>query len=794
MPADRDQSLFERTHSGPAGLDPYAAAVSDVYQDLFGEGSYTGKGIYDVDAFTAALAGRVPENALLSHDLIEGIFARAGLVADVELFEEFPIDYEVAAARQHRWARGDWQLLPFIFEGAADSKHPARIPLIGRWKMLDNLRRTLSAPAAWLTLVVGWTLPHTRAARVDRLRRSSPSRCPPCCPALADLIPDRRGISKRAHIRAVGQSFAIACAQIALGVTFLAHQAWLMSDAIVRTLGRLYLTHRRLLEWTTAAQAKSGHVPRDHRRVPAHAGRADPGRRGRGAGGARRGRTAPWSPRRSSCCGASRPLVARWVSRPPRLSPIPAAVAARTPGPSARPRAAHGGSSRPSSVPPTMTCRPDNFQEDPGPSSRIARRPTNIGLYLLSTVAARDFGWLGSLDMRRHGSRRRSRRWAASSASGATSTTGMTRATFARWSPATCPPWTAGISPAICSFSAMRARARSTVRCSIPTPSPASRTRSCSSREAASALARRPSAPRRSRSAISTRAARRWPPTLREPPTSPADWAARLRQLAGQADALVDIARTLTAERGDGEDADVLVWAQATRATIASHERDARTLMPWAPHLAAALSPISPPQPPEAIEADRALLSSSSQPGRAGRPLRGRGPRAHRHASRCAHAWTSGARGRHRARRRDHRGARGRRRRRPGRSSIASRPSTRRHEASSSMRWSSASSSMPRARSSRSATASRTGASIPSAYDLLASEARLPASSRSPRATSPTSHWFHLGRPMTPVALGAALVSWSGSMFEYLMPALVMQLRRRKPAPADVSPRRPAAR
>ena len=103
-----------------------------MYQDLFGEGSYTGKGIYDVDAFTAALAGRVWDNALLSHDLIEGNFARAGLVTDVELFEEFPIDYEVAAARQHRWARGDWQLLPFILNAAADSTHAARIPLMGR--------------------------------------------------------------------------------------------------------------------------------------------------------------------------------------------------------------------------------------------------------------------------------------------------------------------------------------------------------------------------------------------------------------------------------------------------------------------------------------------------------------------------------------------------------------------------------------------------------------------------------------------------------------------------------------
>ena len=114
FPTDRDGSLFQRIFSGPCGIDPYASAISDVYQDLFGEGSYIGKGIYDIDAFEAALAGRVPENALLSHDLFEGLFARAGLVTDIEFFDEFPSHYEVAAARQHRWARGDWQLLPWI--------------------------------------------------------------------------------------------------------------------------------------------------------------------------------------------------------------------------------------------------------------------------------------------------------------------------------------------------------------------------------------------------------------------------------------------------------------------------------------------------------------------------------------------------------------------------------------------------------------------------------------------------------------------------------------------------------
>lgn len=120
LPTDREGSLFQRIFSGPGGIDPYASIVSDVYQDLLAEGSYIGKGIYDVDAFEAALAGRVPENALLSHDLFEGIFARAGLVTDIEFFDESPSHYEVAAARQHRWARGDWQLLPWIIGHARD--------------------------------------------------------------------------------------------------------------------------------------------------------------------------------------------------------------------------------------------------------------------------------------------------------------------------------------------------------------------------------------------------------------------------------------------------------------------------------------------------------------------------------------------------------------------------------------------------------------------------------------------------------------------------------------------------
>src|SRR3546814_158682 len=129
LPIGGEGSFYQRAISGPGGIDPYAAAVSDVYQDLFGEGSYTGKGIYDVDAFEAALCGRVPENALLSHDLFEGIFARAGLASDIELIEDFPSRYDVVARRQHRWTRGDWQLLPWLFGHGARRQ---AIPQIGR--------------------------------------------------------------------------------------------------------------------------------------------------------------------------------------------------------------------------------------------------------------------------------------------------------------------------------------------------------------------------------------------------------------------------------------------------------------------------------------------------------------------------------------------------------------------------------------------------------------------------------------------------------------------------------------
>src|SRR5206468_9988635 len=150
-------SLFARLYAGHTGVDPYTTAVSDTYQDVFAEGIFTGKGLYDVDAFTAALEDSVPENALLSHDLFEGLHARVALVSDVELVDEYPSSVLAHARRQNRWIRGDWQILLWLFPFVA-TRHGVKrnsFPLISRWKILDTLRRSLAAPMLLALLLAG---------------------------------------------------------------------------------------------------------------------------------------------------------------------------------------------------------------------------------------------------------------------------------------------------------------------------------------------------------------------------------------------------------------------------------------------------------------------------------------------------------------------------------------------------------------------------------------------------------------------------------------------------------------
>ena len=192
-------SLFARTYAGHTGVDPYTTAVSDVYQDLFGEGIFTGKGLYDVDAFTAALEGRVPENALLSHDLFEGLYARTALVTDIEVVDDYPSSVLAHARRQHRWVRGDWQILRWLFPFVPSRTgiERNRLPLIARWKILDNLRRSLVPPATLAPARARLDQPAGPRDRVDRRRRSRPSPFPALSRALEVLRGPRRGQSWR---------------------------------------------------------------------------------------------------------------------------------------------------------------------------------------------------------------------------------------------------------------------------------------------------------------------------------------------------------------------------------------------------------------------------------------------------------------------------------------------------------------------------------------------------------------------------------------------------------------------
>jgi cyclic beta-1,2-glucan synthetase len=247
-------SLFARTYAGHTGVDPYTTAVSDVYQDLFGEGIFTGKGLYDVDAFTAALNGRVPENALLSHDLFEGLYARTALVSDIEVIDEYPSSVLAHARRQHRWVRGDWQILWWLFPyvPSREGRVRNRLPLIARWKILDNLRRSLLPPATLVLLVLGWTVLPGSAA-VWTAAALGGMAVPLVLALLQNVGGPRADLGWSAHVRAAVEDARASAARVALQLAFLASESSQRLHAIGVTLLRLGVTRRQMLEWETAA-------------------------------------------------------------------------------------------------------------------------------------------------------------------------------------------------------------------------------------------------------------------------------------------------------------------------------------------------------------------------------------------------------------------------------------------------------------------------------------------------------------------------------------------------------------
>src|SRR5215467_1140636 len=244
--------------AGETGLDPYSRASSDVYQDLYGEGSFTGKGIYEVDTMVRVLYGRFPRNSLLSHDLIEGAYARAGLASDISVIEDYPSHYSAYSRRKHRWLRGDWQIVEWLTDTVPDEsgarvKNP--ISLVSRWKIFDNLRRSLVEPATCALLLYAWFVTDhpviwTLAAICILF---VPAWVEFCFGLTRAVVARDLGIGRDA----VGTLFA-ANFTVLLTLTLLAHQTMLSLDAVARALVRRLVTRERLLEWETAAEAELG--------------------------------------------------------------------------------------------------------------------------------------------------------------------------------------------------------------------------------------------------------------------------------------------------------------------------------------------------------------------------------------------------------------------------------------------------------------------------------------------------------------------------------------------------------
>ncbi|HEX7477198.1 MAG TPA: glucoamylase family protein [Polyangiales bacterium] len=378
-PSSARQTWLSRIFAGDIGYDIYTHAVSELYQDLFGSGIYVGKGIYDVDAFTQSVHERVPENALVSHDLFEGVHGRTALATDIVLFEGYPEHYAAYAKRMHRWVRGDWQLLPWLFPkvpGPVGVRLANPLSGIDRWKIFDNLRRSLTSPLLLVLLVSGWTwLP---GGAVGWTLGTLGILVAPLFPA---LVRGRR-------VRTVD------LARSALAVAFLAYEAWLVVDAIARVLVRMTVTRRHLLQWTTAAQTDLGLLAKSPRAVFWVSMLVSPLSAALLAAWLAWARplallvAAPWL-----AIWFFAPEVARLVSQPFRSRSRPLTAAERR---TLRLVARRTWRFFDTFVGPNDQWLPvDNYQAEPCEQTAHRTSPTNIGLMLVATLSAYDFGYVG---------------------------------------------------------------------------------------------------------------------------------------------------------------------------------------------------------------------------------------------------------------------------------------------------------------------------------------------------------------------------------------------------------------
>ena len=389
-----NRSRYARLFGSEPGIDPYTRTVSDVYQDLFHEGSFIGKGIYDVDAFERALKGRFPENRILSHDLVEGCYARSGMLSDVSFFEEYPSDYSADVARRHRWIRGDWQIIRWLLPrvpglGGRRRKNP--LSGLSRWKILDNLRRSLVPPALAVLLLMGWTVlpsPWFWVLSVIGILI-----IPLLVACVLDLIQKPGDRSPGQHLATAMRGASRHFAQEAFTLVCMPYETYFSLDAIVRTAWRMLLMHRRLLEWNPSGNED----PKNRKGFMAFF-------RTMWIGPAVAATVAVvLALSRPVALGAAGPILSLWFVSPIFawwISLPPVRRAARlTSGQTMFLRKL----SRKTWAyfetfvgPEDHWLPPDNYQEHPAAVIAHRTSPTNMGLALLANLSAYDFGYIPS--------------------------------------------------------------------------------------------------------------------------------------------------------------------------------------------------------------------------------------------------------------------------------------------------------------------------------------------------------------------------------------------------------------
>jgi hypothetical protein len=389
-----NRSRYARMFGSEAGIDPYTRAVSDVYQDVFDEGSFIGKGIYDVDAFELALAARLPDNLILSHDLIEGCYARAALVSDVQLYEEYPARYAADVNRRRRWIRGDWQIAQWLLPripgfGGRSQSNP--ISMLSRWKIFDNLRRSLVPAAITVFLLLGWTI--LPAVWPWTLSVAGIILIPTLVAAAAEAFRKPTDVRWGQHLDLWSRSTARRLEQTAFSFACLPYEALFSLNAIARTLTRMFVTHKRLLEWNPSRSGEgrsSSSIGETYRTMwigPAIAIATIIY-----LTIARPGPLAPAAPL-LSLWGIA-PLWVWWVSQPrtaraPQLRIEQIEFLERLSRKTWAFFETFVGSD-------DNWLPPDNFQETPNPVVSHRTSPTNIGLALLANLTAYDFGYISS--------------------------------------------------------------------------------------------------------------------------------------------------------------------------------------------------------------------------------------------------------------------------------------------------------------------------------------------------------------------------------------------------------------